>query len=160
MRTVFIEDRKEIETLIKSCKVCYVAMSEGDQPYVLPMNFALEGNVVILHSAQSGRMWETMQQNPRVCINWTLGEQLAWQNEQVGCSYRMISSSVLVEGTANFIEDYSEKERCMHLLMAQYSQRAFKFNAPAIKNVGVIKVHIDKLSAKKFGEKAVRKVKK
>lgn len=160
MRTVFIEKREEIEKLIKSCKVCYVAMSDGDVPYVLPMNFALDDNAVILHSAQSGRMWETIQKNPKVCINWTMGEDLAWQDERVGCSYRMISSSALVEGTVEFVDDFSEKERCMHLLMAHYSEREFKFNAPAIKNVGVIKVHIDKLSAKEFGVKVLAGKKK
>ncbi|MFW6289336.1 MAG: pyridoxamine 5'-phosphate oxidase family protein [Mariniphaga sp.] len=153
MRTVFIEQRENIEELIKKCKVCYVAMSENDVPYVLPMNFALDGNTVILHSAQSGRMWETMKRNPRVCINWTIGEGLAWQDERVGCSYRMISSSALVEGDVEFIDDYEEKERCLHILMAHYSDRDFKFNAPAVKNVGIIKVHIDKIAAKEFGVK-------
>jgi uncharacterized protein len=52
-------------------------MSENDSPYVLPMNFALDGESVILHSAQSGRMWETLKKNPKVCINWMVGEDLA-----------------------------------------------------------------------------------
>ena len=155
MRTLNIEDRTEIEKIIKSCKTCYVAMSENDVPYVLPMNFALDGDAVILHSDQSGRMWETLQKNPKVCINWTLGEDLAWQDVQVGCSYRVKSKSALVEGTVEFIDDYDEKERCLHLLMAQYSDRKFKFNAPAVKNVGIIKVHIEKISAKEFGAKVV-----
>jgi nitroimidazol reductase NimA-like FMN-containing flavoprotein (pyridoxamine 5'-phosphate oxidase superfamily) len=119
------------------------------------MNFALDGEAVILHSDQGGRMWETMHKNPKVCINWTLGEELAWQDERVGCSYRIKSKSVLVEGTVEFIDDYYEKERCLHLLMAQYSDRKFKFNAPAVKNVGIMKVIIEKISAKEFGAKAV-----
>ena len=155
MRTLIIEDRSEIEKIIQSCKTCYVAMSDNDAPYVLPMNFALEGDVVILHSDQSGRMWETLHKNPKVCINWTLGEELAWQDVRVGCSYRVKSMSVLVEGAVEFVDDYTEKERCLHLLMAQYSDRKFKFNAPAVKNVGIMKVHIEKISAKEFGAKAV-----
>ncbi|HBL74456.1 MAG: hypothetical protein A2W90_20245 [Bacteroidetes bacterium GWF2_42_66] len=155
MRTYFIEDRTEIENIIKACKTCYVAMSDENMPYVLPMNFALDGNTVILHSAQHGRMWETLKRNPKVCINWTLGEELAWQDEQVGCSYRVKSKTVLVEGTVEFIDEYDEKERMLKLTMAQYSSLEFKFNTPAIKNVGVIKVHIDKISAKEFGAKAI-----
>jgi hypothetical protein len=155
MRTLGIEDRAEIDEIIKSCKTCYVAMSENDRPYVLPMNFALEGDVVILHSAQSGRMWETMQKNSLVCINWTLGEDLAWQDERSACSYRVKSKSVVVEGSVEFVDDYNEKERCLHLLMAHYSNREFKFNAPAVKNVGIMKVHIENISAKEFGAKAV-----
>jgi len=130
-------------------------MSDENMPYVLPMNFALDGNTVILHSAQHGRMWETLKRNPKVCINWTLGEELAWQDEQVGCSYRVKSKTVLVEGTVEFIDEYDEKERMLKLTMAQYSSLEFKFNTPAIKNVGVIKVHIDKISAKEFGAKAI-----
>jgi len=153
MRTLFIENREEIEAVIKSCKTCFVAMSENDRPYVLPMNFALDGDAVILHSAQSGRMWETLQKNPNVCINWILGEELAWQDERVGCSYRVKSKSAIVEGSVEIVDDYDEKVRCLELLMAQYSDRDFKFNSPAIKNVGVMKVHIEKISAKEFGAK-------
>jgi len=155
MRTVFIENKEEIYAVIKACKTCYLAMSDNNTPYVLPMNFALDGDNIILHSAQSGRMWETLQKNQKVCINWTLGEEIAWQNVKVGCSYRVKSRSVLVEGTIEFVEDYDEKERCIHLLMAQYSNLKFKFNAPAIKNVGVLKVQVDNITAKEFGVKAV-----
>jgi nitroimidazol reductase NimA-like FMN-containing flavoprotein (pyridoxamine 5'-phosphate oxidase superfamily) len=131
-------------------------MSDNNVPYVLPLNFAIDGDQVILHSAQFGRMWETIKKNPKVCINWTLGEELAWQDVQVGCSYRVKSKSVLVEGTAAVVEDFSEKERLVKKFMTQYSELPFKFNEPAIRNVGIILVHIDQISAKEFGAK-VRK---
>lgn len=155
MRTHFIHNRAEIDAILKQCKTCYVAMSENDVPYVLPLNFAMDGDRVILHSAQHGRMWETIKKNPKVCINWTLGEELAWQDVQVGCSYRVKSKSVNVEGTAEFVDDFSEKERIVRKFMTQYSELPFKFNDPAIRNVGIILVHIDKLTAKEFGVKAV-----
>ncbi len=155
MRTLFIENRNEIYAIIKECKTCFLAMSDNNVPYILPMNFALDGDSVILHSAQSGRMWETLKKNPKVCLNWTLGEDLAWQDVQVGCSYRVKSKSVIVEGVVEFVKDFDEKERCLKLTMLQYSDREFKFSAPAVKNVGVIKVNIEKISAKEFGTKAI-----
>jgi uncharacterized protein len=155
MRTLFIENKKEIYDIIRACKTCFLAMSENSQPYVIPMNFALKDDYVILHSAPEGRMWETIKANPKVCINWTLGEDLAWQDEKVGCSYRVKSKSVLVEGVVEFIEDFDEKYRCMELLMAQYSNREFKFGKPAITNVGIFKVRIEKITGKEFGAKAV-----
>jgi len=91
MRTLFIEDREEINKIVRTCKTCFLAMTDNDQPYVLPMNFALEDNCVILHSAPEGRMWETLKSNPKVSITWTLGEDLAWQDVRVGCSYRVKS---------------------------------------------------------------------
>lgn len=155
MRTLFIENREEINEIIRSCKTCFLAMSHENIPYVLPMNFALEGDTVILHSAQEGRMWETIQKNGKVCINWTQGEDLAWQDVQVGCSYRVKSKSVIIEGNVEFIDDFDEKYRCLGLLMGQYSDREFKFGTPAVKNVGIFKVHIGKITAKEFGAKAV-----
>ena len=155
MRTLFIEDRKEIETIIRSCKTCYLAVSDGDKPYVLPMNFALDGDTVVLHSARDGRLWETLKKNPAACINWTLGEELAWQNINVGCSYQVKSKSVLVEGTVQFVEDYDEKYRLLQVLMSQYSDLTFKFNPPAVKNVAIYKVHIQQISAKEFGVRPV-----
>ena len=153
MRTHFIHDREEIDAILKQCKTCYVAMSVDDVPYVLPLNFAMDGGRVILHSAQFGRMWETIKKNPKVCINWTLGEELAWQDELVGCSYRVKSKSVIVEGTAEVVEDMDEKERIVKQFMTQYSDLTFKFNAPAIRNVGILLVPIDKITAKEFGAK-------
>ena len=143
MRTHFIHDRKEIEAIWAQSKTCFLAMSVEDIPYVLPLNFAIEGDTVILHSAQYGRMWEAIKKNPNVCINWTLGEELAWQDEMVGCSYRVKSKSVIVEGTAKLVDDYEEKERLVKHFMTQYSDLPFKFNAPAIKNVGMIVVKIE-----------------
>jgi nitroimidazol reductase NimA-like FMN-containing flavoprotein (pyridoxamine 5'-phosphate oxidase superfamily) len=155
MRTHFIHDRKEIDSILKHCKTCFVAMSVEDVPYVLPMNFALDGDRIILHSAQSGRMWETIKRNPKVCINWILGEDLAWQDEQVACSYRVKSKSVIVEGTAEIVDDLVEKERIIRQFMTQYSELPFKFSEPAVRNVGILLVPISKLSAKEFGVKAV-----
>jgi len=155
MRTHFIHDRKEIDAILKNCRTCYVAMSDNDVPYILPLNFGIDGDRIILHSAQSGRMWETIKKNPKVCINWTLGEELAWQDVQVGCSYRVQSKSVIVEGIAQIIDDDTEKERLFKQFMTNYSDLSFKFNAPAIRNVGVIVVPISKITAKEFGAKAV-----
>ncbi len=154
MRTLWIKNREEIDRIIRSCRICYLAMAEENIPYILPMNFALDGDTVILHSAPSGRMWKTVKKNPRVCMNWTQGEELAWQHEQVGCSYRMKSRSVIVEGVAEEVEDYNEKVRCLEQILAHYSNRKFKFNAPAVNNVGILKVKMEKITGKEFGANA------
>jgi len=154
MRTIPIKNREQIDEIIKACKTCFVAMSENNIPYVLPMNFALDGDYIILHSAQTGRMWETLKKNPRVCINWTVGEELIWQDVRVGCSYGIKSKSVIVEGNVEFVDDYDEKYLLLQKLMGQYSERNFKFGKPSVVNVGILKVKIQKINAKEFGVKS------
>jgi hypothetical protein len=58
-----------------------------------------------------------------------------------------------VEGTAKIVENFEEKERIVKQFMTQYSDLPFKFNGPAIRNVGILLVTIEKLTAKEFGVK-------
>lgn len=153
MRTIVVESREEMDRIIQSCTTCFVAVCNDEEPYLLPMNFALDGDAVILHSAQSGRMWEMLKKNPRVSISWVNGEELTWQDKKVGCSYRVKSESVLVEGISGFVTDYDEKVRCLEKIMAQYSALKFKFSRPSVDNVGIIRVSINKISARRFGVK-------
>jgi uncharacterized protein len=157
MRTLFIEDQKAIDDIIKQCRTCYLGLSDLDnKPYVLPMNFGFDGEYLYMHSAQEGRKWELMKQNPKACITFCLGDDLAWQDEQVACSWRVKSKTVIVEGIIEFVDDYDEKEKILHVFMKQYSDQTFKFNKPAVLNVGIIKVKANNVKAKEFGAKAVR----
>lgn len=156
MRTFVIEDQKEIDAVIKQCRTCFLGLSDlNNQPYVVPMNFGYDSGIIYLHSGQFGRKWDIMKSNSKACITFVLGDDLAYQDEHVGCSWRVKSKSVIAEGNIEFVEDYDEKESILHKLMAQYSDRDFKFSAPAIKNVGVYKMKIESIQAKEFGAKAI-----
>lgn len=156
MRTVFIEDQHQIEEIIKGCRTCFLGICDSTMhPYVIPMNFGFYNNEIYLHSGQFGRKWEIMQTNPKACVTFCLGDDLAYQDEHVACSWRVKSKSVIAEGTIEFIDDFDEKVKAMNILMGQYSERSFNYNAPAIKNVGVFKLKIEKITAKEFGAKAL-----
>jgi uncharacterized protein len=156
MRTLFIEDQQKIEGIIRSCRTCYLGLSDhNNQPYVIPMNFGFENNTIYLHSGQFGRKWEIIKQNPKACVTFVQGDELKYQDELVACSWRVKSKSVIATGNIEFVEDDGEKEKILHIFMAQYSDLKFQFNAPAIRNVGVFKMKIDEIHAKEFGAKAI-----
>jgi len=156
MRTIFIEDIQEIEKIILSCRTCFLGLSDTDnKPYVIPMNFGYKNGTIYLHSGQFGRKWKIMHENPNACITFCLGDDLAHQDEQVACSWRMKSSSVIAEGKIEFVEDMDEKREILKIFMTHYSDLEFQFKDPAVKNVGIYKMKIEKMQAKKFGEKAL-----
>ncbi len=159
MRTNSIADIARREKIIRECKTCFIAMSDNNKPYVIPMNFALDGDTVLLHGAREGKKWEILHKNPKICITWMLGEELAWQDVQVGCSYRVKSKTVIAEGEVEFMDDYDEKVRCLNVFMTQYSTLNFQFSPPSVRNVGIMKVHVKEWSAKEFGAKAASSVK-
>ncbi len=151
MKTISIDNKTEIESIINSCKHCIVSTASPDgMPYSVPMNFAYHEGEVILHSAPEGTHIENIKQNNNVCIVFCTDGTLVYQHKEVACSYRMRARSVLCFGKVNFVETTEAKILVMNKLMAHYTDNEFKFSKPAIENVKVWIVKIEKITAKAF----------
>lgn len=152
MKTVQIDNKEQVENIISSCSICYVGLIDTDNtPYVIPMNFGYKDGVVYLHSAPDGHLVDCIYKNSKICITFNLGQELVFQHPKVACSYRMRSKSVVCKGKVNFIEDLQEKEEILNVIMAKYvPDKAFSYSEPALKNVKVWEIPLDKVSAKEF----------
>lgn len=152
MNTITIEERHIIDDIITRNKVCYVGMiGIDDKPYVIPMNFGYKDDTIYLHSATEGSSIDALRENPEVCITFCTEANLAYQNEEVACSYRMQASSVICKGRVVFEKDFEEKVKALDVLMKQYTNRSFSYSAPAVNNVLVWKVEIEEISTRVFG---------
>ncbi len=157
MKTYLIEEKEQIERIIESEQICSVGFSDKDGiPYVLPMNYGYEEGVIYLHSAPQGKAIRILEHNPNVCITFYTQPKLIWQHPDVACSYRMQSESVVCNGVVEFVEEFSEKERILNIIMRQYIDKDFKYSEPAVNNVKIWKVALDSVTAKKFGVKPTR----
>lgn len=151
MKTYSIEEQERKERILKSKQICFVGFSdENGIPYVLPMNYGYEKDIIYLHSAQEGKAIRILEKNPNVCITFCTKPKLVWQHPDVACSYRMQSESVICNGKVVFEEQFEEKERILSIIMRQYSDRDFKYSVPAVNNVKVWKIAVDCISAKSF----------
>lgn len=147
-----IEEKEKIEAVLKTEKICFVGFSDKNGiPYVLPMNYGYEDEVIYLHSAPEGKVLRILEENRNVCITFCTQPKLIWQHPEVACSYRMQSKSVVCNGKVVFEEDFAEKERILNVIMRQYIDKEFKYSEPAVNNVKIWKVNIDTISAKEFG---------
>lgn len=152
MKTFSIEEQERIETVIRTCKLCFAGMSdENGTPYVLPMNFGYDDGVIYLHSAQEGRSIRALEKNPRLCVTFCTDPELIRQHPEVACSYRMKAASAICEGKVTFVDDFAEKERILHIIMRQYTDKKFTYSVPAVNNVKIWEMKIERLSAKEFG---------
>lgn len=143
---------EDIQRIIDQCEACYLGMIDpGNKPYVIPMNFAIEDGMIYLHAAREGKKIDVLKGNPNVCVAFSTDHQLFHRHEPVACSYGMKYRSVLAFGKVVFIEDYNEKERIMNVIMKKYTGREFTYNAPAINNICVFKVEVDRFEGKESG---------
>jgi len=152
MRNKVLTFQSDIVDIIRHCQWCHVAMVDPQgKPYVIPMNFGFRDDTIYLHGAQEGKKITILKNNPDVCIQFSTDHVLRWQSEQVACSWSMKYRSVIAYGKVEFIEDPDEKVAALHTVMAQFSDKVFKFNPPAIREVCVMKVKVDRFEGRAYG---------
>ncbi len=152
MKTRILTFKPEIENIIRKCEVCYTGMvDEENMPYVIPMNFGYHNNNIYLHSAQTGKKISILTKNPNVCVVFSTDHELRYVNEHVACSWGMKYRSILAYGKVEFIEDYDEKITALNCIMKNYSEKEFTYKQPAIIDVKVYKVVVDKFEGRVHG---------
>ena len=152
MQTLNHTDIEVIEAIIRKCDICFIGVVTADnKPYVLPMNYGYKDEAIYLHSAPEGRLIDIIENNNHICITFSTDNELVFQHPEVACSYRMKSKSVVIEGQVEFIEDMDEKREALNTLMKTYSEKEFKYNDPAVRNVKIWKVPMNNVSCKEFG---------
>jgi hypothetical protein len=147
-----ISFRPEQEAIIRKCQSCNVAMVDPEnKPYVIPMNFGFDGEFLYFHGAAKGKKVDVLNKNPDVCISFSTDHELRYVNEEVACSWSMRYRSVLVHGKAEFVTDPEEKIKCLNVIMSNYSDREFDYNAPAVKEVMVFRVRAERMEGRVYG---------
>jgi nitroimidazol reductase NimA-like FMN-containing flavoprotein (pyridoxamine 5'-phosphate oxidase superfamily) len=159
MKTISIAHSVELEAIINSCDICHIGITDEDgSPYVIPMNFALHGDHIILHSGPTGSHLNFLSIDNRMCVTFTSNGSLVYQHEKVACSYRMDSKSVVCRGRVEFVEDLEQKEELLNVFMKKYSDKSFKYSAPALRNVKIWLFKIEIMTGKAFGQPHNNKV--
>jgi nitroimidazol reductase NimA-like FMN-containing flavoprotein (pyridoxamine 5'-phosphate oxidase superfamily) len=153
MQTIAHKDLEVIEAVISKCDICFIGVCDpaNNMPYVIPMNFGYENNIIYLHSAPHGKVIDILNQNPNICVTFSTDHELAFQHPEVACSYRMKSKSVVAFGKVEFVDDMDQKRNILNIIMKQYSDMEFKYNDPAVRNVKIWQVPVDSMTCKEFG---------
>jgi len=152
MRARVITDKRETEEIIRKCQWCHLGMTDPTgKPYVLPMNFGYRDDVIYLHGKQHGKKIDCLKEHPDVCINFSTDHLLRYQSEDVACSWSMKYRSILCYGKAEFITDPEEKTAALNIFMSQYSRDNFRFAPPAIREVSVWKVKVERYEGRAYG---------
>lgn len=144
-----IKDRERINEFIKGARVCRLAMADGDQPYVVPLNFGYDGTHIYFHSAAEGRKLEILKKNPKVCF--VIDEMVKLNKNALACEWGADFISVIGEGTAEILERTGDKIQGLNCIMAQYSGRTFEFPLESLAKTAVIRVAVTRLTCKGSG---------
>ena len=147
-----VTDRDEIREILVKSKVVHIGMVDGDEPYVVPMNYGYtmdeDGHLTLyLHGATQGRKLDILRKNPKVFFS--LECDVAPFSGDVACRYGMAYRSLMGKGTAVFVEDPAEKIAAMVELMKTQTGGDFTFEEKLVKVVSVIRIEVTEYTAKK-----------
>lgn len=146
-----ITEPSEILAILDECKILHLGLSDGDQPYVVPLNYGYlleDGKLTFyLHGATEGYKYEVLQKNPKVSFAMECGV-IPFEGT-AACQYGMSYRSLMGKGTAKLVTDTDEKQLGLSILMKTQTGKDFSFNEKLVSIVNVIKITADSYSAKK-----------
>ena len=149
-RELEIKDESEIREILDRAKVVHVGMVDGDEPYVVPMNYGytyLDGKLTLyMHGATKGRKLDVMQANPKVFFE--IDCDLEPFEGSVACQYGISYSSVMGRGTAEILENPQDKMAGLTYLMKTQTGKDFEFNERLVSAVSVFRVNVSDFTAK------------
>ena len=142
-----IRDHREIEAVIREARVCRLGLSDGGEPYVVPLCFGWEGEALYFHGDSAGRKMEILARNDRVCVEFDLVDGI--REAERACAWSISYRSVIAFGRARIVEDHEEKRRALERIMAQYSSGTHVFSEELIRRTAIVRVDIERMSGKR-----------
>lgn len=149
-RERLVTDRDKILEILDKAKVMHLGMVDGDEPYIVPMNYGYtfedDKLTIWLHGALRGRKYDLIRKNPKVCFEMEC--DLVPFEGDVACRYGISYSSLMGRGIAHIIEDVSEKQKALSILMKTQTDKHFEFNEKLASVVGIIRIDVIDYTAK------------
>ena len=139
-----------IQGILERCKVCRLAMLDGEGLYIVPMSFGytFEGGrlTLYLHSAREGRKIRALSASPQVAFEMDGGHELVAGDAP--CAYSTNYEASTGTGRAVFCQSAEEKIAGLRAIMAHQAGQEFDFTGPMVRNVAVFRIAADAYTAK------------
>jgi nitroimidazol reductase NimA-like FMN-containing flavoprotein (pyridoxamine 5'-phosphate oxidase superfamily) len=145
---------KKLEIIEKN-KVCRLALSRNNFPYIVPLNYGygFEDNKLTLyfHSAAEGKKMDIMNENNKACFEIDCDCKLIENENPCSCSYEF--KSIVGFGEIKIAGTDEEKIRGLNMLMKHQTGKETQFAFPkaALEKVVVYTMEVEEFTGKQTG---------
>lgn len=145
-----VTDINEIIKILDKAKVLHLGLVDGDEAYVVPMNYGYtmeDGRLTLyLHGAKKGKKIDLMRANPKVFFEMDC--DITPFEGEIACKYGITYSSIMGKGIAEIVEDVEEKKKALSILMKTQTQKDFEFEDKMTAFVSIIRIDVSQYTAK------------
>lgn len=147
-----ITDLQAKLAILDECKVCRIALSDNNTPYIVPLNYGYryENGTLTLyfHGALEGKKIDIMRNNNQACFEVDCGHDLIV--DKVAWNYSYAYRSVIGFGTIVFIEDEQEKAYGLNQLLKHQNGKwtEYEYGKEMLQRVCVYKMEVEEFTGK------------
>ena len=146
-----VNDFNTIISIIDECEILRLGISDGDFPYIVPVNFAYTVNEkevsFYIHGAMAGRKYELLSNNP--CCSFEMDIPLEMDCIVEKKDVTMRYKSVMGKCKVSFLEGDEKQAAIDNIVMARYEATSnFDYNKDAVKRTAVAKLSVIEMTAK------------
>lgn len=145
-----VYDRDVVNQILDEAFLCHVGFAVEGQPFVIPMSYGRDRDVLYIHGSPASRMLRHLEPGVPVCITVTLVDGLVLARSVF--NHSMNYRSVIILGTAKLVDDPKEKLAALralseHILPNRWDD-ARQPNEKELKATSVLRLPINEFSAK------------
>jgi uncharacterized protein len=143
-------DRAEIYPIVDAANLCHVGFADGDQPFVIPMALARDGDSLYLHGPTKGRIMKHLGSGAKICVTITHLDGLVLAKSQF--HHSMNYRSAVLFGTCREVTDPEEKDLGLKKLVRHLAEGQESYARPGnpgeLKATSLLRFEIEEASAK------------
>lgn len=147
-----ITDPSLIRRIIGNCSHCHLGLWDGQEVYIVPMNFGFEeenGQLrLYFHCAGEGRKLDILRRNPKVSFQMDTGFEL--RPQELACEYSAGFASVMGTGVMEFLPDPDAKRHGLSAILNHTTgtRKQWSFPDDSVGRVTVLRLNVERLSCK------------
>jgi len=141
-------DLAELEQVLTRARIMRLGLTDGQWPYVVPVNFGYEPGSIWFHSSPRGFKMDLLAANPQVCFevedDWSL------VTADKPCDWSTRFRSVIGFGRAEVVQDRTLKAHGLDVLMRSHGFAGDLTYPPDILDIAaVVRIAIASMTGKR-----------
>ncbi len=143
-----ITDQNELIAILKTSKICRLALADENTPYIVPLNYGYKDNALYIHSALSGKKLDLIKKNKLVCFEIESNVKIVPSNS--ACKYSTHYKCIIGLGRAELIHDRGSIKEALDIIMHhQTGRNGWSYSEESANKVMIIKIAIESMTGKK-----------
>jgi len=137
-----VTNEEKIKLCLNETETGYLGLVDGEQPYVVPLNFAYHNGAIYYHGASEGRKMRIIEHNYNA--TFTVSQQFGTITDPVPAKTDTAYLSVMVFGTVELVNDIDEATEALQQILNKYVPNYY--SQPLSKNH--VKSYVSSLGSK------------